>query len=88
MFSHAISVEMQNITFQFIAKRQQEQQNTGIQIGVHITHSMNGNTGKWILCIARQLYRAQDCEHAQGCMNRISVISDNGKVYLKQISEI
>jgi len=49
---------------------------------------MNGNTGKWILCIARQLFRSQDSEHAQGCMNRISVISDDRKVYLKQISEI
>jgi hypothetical protein len=49
---------------------------------------MNGNRGKWILRIARQLFREQDCEYAQGCMNRISVISDNREVYLKQISEI
>ena len=44
---------------------------------------MNGNTEKWNLCTARQLFRAQDFEHAQGCMNRVSVISDNRKVYFK-----
>jgi hypothetical protein len=49
---------------------------------------MNGNRGKWILRIARQLFREQDYGHAQGCMNRISVISDNREVYLKQILEI
>jgi len=49
---------------------------------------MNGNTKKWFLCTARQLFRAQDCENSQGCMNRISVISDNRKAYLKQISDI
>jgi hypothetical protein len=77
-----------NKKFQFIEKRQQEWQNTGIQIGAHITHSTNGNTEKWILCIACQLFRAQDCEHTQGFMNRISVISDKRKDYLKQIWEI
>lgn len=70
-----------------MAKRQQEKQNTEIQIRAHITHSMNANTVKWSLCIARQLFRAQNYEHVQGCMNRFSAISDNSTVYLWQISD-
>lgn len=48
---------------------------------------MNANTVKWCLCIARQLFMAQSYEHVQGCTNRISAISDNSTVYLKQISD-
>lgn len=46
---------------------------------------MIGSTEKASLCISCHLFRAHVYEYAQGLMNRISVISNNSQVYLKQM---
>ena len=46
---------------------------------------MNGNREKASLCISCHSFRVHVYEHAQGLMNRISVVSNKSQVYLKQI---